>query len=88
MNDVNSHRDASRRAGMKLGFYIHLFAYILVNLLLATINYSRNPQHLWFLYPLLGWGIGLFFHGFAVFAAPGLMRRFTDRELEKRRPGD
>lgn len=88
MTDVHSHRDARRQAGMKLGFYIHLLAYIGVNLLLATINYSRNPQHLWFLYPLLGWGIGLFFHWFAVFVAPGLMRRFTDRELEKRRPGD
>ncbi len=55
------------RAGAKLGFFIHLAAYVTVNALLVFINYSTTPQHLWFKWPLVGWGIGLFFHGWDVY---------------------
>jgi hypothetical protein len=74
---------AYRRAGAKLGFYIHLAAYIAVNLLLVVINLSTKSQNLWFLWALFGWGIGLFAHWFAIFVGPRLMRRLVERELEK-----
>jgi len=83
-----AHRRAYRRAGAKLGFYIHLVAYITVNPLLVFINYSTSPQYLWFKWPLLGWGIGLLFHWCAVFAGPKLMQHFIERELEKDRVRD
>lgn len=35
--------------------------FILVNLLLFTINILTSTEHLWFIYPLLGWGIPLFY---------------------------
>ena len=79
-------RRAYRRAGAKLGFYIHLTAYIAVNLLLVIINFSINPQNLWCKWPLMGWGIGLLAHWFATFVAPQLMRRLAERELEKDHP--
>lgn len=79
---------AYRRAGAKLGFHIHLVAYVTVNALLAFINYSTTPQYWWFKWPLAGWGIGLFFHWFAVYAGPALMRHFINRELEKDRLRD
>lgn len=78
---------ARRRAGAKLGFYIHLLAYVLVNLLLVAVNLSATPRYLWFVWPLLGWGIGLFSHWFAVYVGPKLMKRLVDRELEKDRQG-
>ena len=83
MKDDRTSRRAHRRAGAKLGFYIHLTAYIAVNLLLVVINYSTNSQRLWFLWALSGWGIGLFAHWFAIFVGPRLMRRLFERELEK-----
>ena len=76
---------ARRRAGAQLGFYIHLVAYVAVNLLLVFINYSTSPQYLWFKWPLFGWGIGLLFHWLAVFVGPGLLQHFVKRELEKDR---
>ena len=76
-------RRAYRRAGARLGFYIHLSAYVAVNLLLVVINFSTNSQKLWFLWPLTGWGIGLLAHWFAIFVGPKLMRRLVERELEK-----
>ena len=83
MKHDEAHKRAYRRAGAKLGFYIHLVAYITVNLLLVFINYSTSPQYLWFKWPLFGWGIGLLFHWFAVFVGPKLMQHFVKRELEK-----
>jgi hypothetical protein len=76
-------RRAQRQASAKLGIYIHLIAYIAVNLLLVVVNLSTTPQLLWFLWPLFGWGIGLFAHWFAVFVGPKLMKRLVERELEK-----
>ena len=85
MKHDEAHKHAQRRAGAKLGCYIHLFAYIAVNLLLVCINYSTSPHYLWFQWPLFGWGIGLFSHGFAVFVGPKLMQRLVEREVKNNR---
>jgi len=85
MKHDEAHKRAQRRAGAKLGFYFHLFAYITINLLLVFINYSTSPHHLWFKWPLLGWGIGLSSHWFAVFVGPKLMHQLVERELKSDR---
>jgi hypothetical protein len=59
------------------GFRHHFIAYVLVNLLLIAINLYTTPQQLWFFWPLLGWGIGIFAHGFATYRrlnAPAALR--------------
>ncbi len=68
MEDREAYNEARRRAGAKLGFYLHLAIYVTTNIVLIAINLATTPQHLWFWWPLLGWGIGVFFHGLAVFA--------------------
>lgn len=88
MKHNKSSTRAYLRAGAKLGFYIHLAVYVAINPLLIFINYSTSPRYLWFKWPLLGWGIGLLFHWFAVFVGPRLMRHFINRELEKDSLGD
>lgn len=63
-------RLAHRRARRKLAWYIHALVYVCVNLALLAISLGRD-QH-WAVFPLLGWGLGLFIHGLVVFlAAPG-----------------
>jgi hypothetical protein len=59
------------------GFYGHLASYIGVNLFLFMINITTNPGEWWFIYPLGGWGIGLFCHAFSVF--------YNDAEWEERK---
>ncbi|MFW9984330.1 MAG: 2TM domain-containing protein [Candidatus Odinarchaeota archaeon] len=49
------------------GFYIHLFVYIMVNILLFAIWFFITLGFPWFIFPLLGWGIGVVAHGLAVF---------------------
>jgi uncharacterized membrane protein HdeD (DUF308 family) len=47
-------------------FVIHLGIFVLVVGLLAAINLYRNPDRLWFIWVLLGWGIGVAAHGLVI----------------------
>ncbi len=65
-------------------FYIHLCQYIVVIGALAIINLATAPRHLWFIYPALGWGVGLAFHGLRVFdKIPFLNGDWERRQVEK-----
>ncbi|MBF0441293.1 MAG: 2TM domain-containing protein [Oligoflexales bacterium] len=41
---------------LKNYFKANLAIYIVINILLVIINLSYSPQHIWFHYPLFGWG--------------------------------
>jgi hypothetical protein len=47
----------------------HALIYICVIGGLALLNLLTSPHYPWFIWPLLGWGIGLAKHGFAAIAA-------------------
>jgi len=60
-------RIASQKVSYRYSVRIHIVVYILVNILLFVINLlTATPiitfQTSWFLYPLLGWFIGLSIH--------------------------
>ena len=50
-------------------FVSHLFVYLSVMLLLAVINLRSAPDEIWFHWPLLGWGLGVFLHGLTIRSA-------------------
>jgi hypothetical protein len=58
---------ARKRVEEIKGFYGSLTAYIVVNLGLLVLNLITSPGYLWFLWPLIGWGIGVAIHGMKVF---------------------
>ena len=64
-NDI-LYRRAAARVEMQLAFYRHVMIYVVVNVLLAGLNLLKNPNHLWFQWVILGWGIGLLAHGLNV----------------------
>ncbi|MDQ2825117.1 MAG: 2TM domain-containing protein [Verrucomicrobiota bacterium] len=87
MNDI-AYRRAALRVETKLGFYRHATIYLVVNLLLAIWNFWREPNHLWFQWPLLGWGVGLLAHWLNVFSyrfGGERKERMIQRELERQR---
>jgi hypothetical protein len=78
---------AERRVRAKLGLIAHATTYVLVMVLLAAINLMTDRTRLWFVWPLLGWGIGLAWHAIAVFALSRgafIYDRMVDRELHRR----
>jgi hypothetical protein len=77
-------RLARKRAGAKLGWYMHASVYLLVNLLLVTLSTSSGRH--WAVYPALGWGIGLAVHGIVVFllaGGSGLHDRMVQAERDR-----
>ena len=74
--------EAEKRARSKLDFFKHLVTYALVIGALCAINLVTGAEYLWFLWPAIGWGVGLLAHAINVFAFPHqLLRRMTEREL-------
>ena len=63
----DAYEKAKKRVEEKLGFFSHLAVYIVVNAILLFINLTQSRGEYWFFWPLLGWGIGVFFHGMGTF---------------------
>jgi hypothetical protein len=64
----------------KVGFYSHLWSYLIVNGALLLIN-KFTPGPWWFQWSVLGWGIGLAFHYKAIFFPHG--KRFEMQTRSK-----
>ena len=70
MKNKEAYQQAKKRAQLRLEFKKHLAIYVGVNLLLLIINLSTSSDELWVKWPILGWGIGLFFHGLKAYVFP------------------
>lgn len=84
LQDRNLEQLARKRAGAKMGWYIHATVFIIVNLLLAGLS-AMSERH-WAIFPAFGWGIGLAVHGFVVFlvsGGAGLHERLVQQERER-----
>ena len=77
---------ARRRAAAEVGFYQHLQSYLGVIAFLALIN-ALTTWYPWFIWPALGWGLGLFFHYMGVFGAQRLREQYFEpavaREVQR-----
>lgn len=66
-------------------FYLHLARYALVCTLLLAINLLTRPSHLWSLWVVGGWGLGVLMHGLRTFTPFRLLGpEWERREVEKR----
>jgi hypothetical protein len=67
------------RARRRRGLANHFFVYIGVNALLALGNLLSTPEVPWFLFPLIAWGIGFFFH-----ARAALSKEVSPRAIHRK----
>ncbi|OOG39079.1 2TM domain-containing protein [Polaromonas sp. A23] len=84
LQDKTLEQLARKRAGAKMGWYIHATVFIIVNILLAVLS-AMSERH-WAMFPAFGWGIGLAVHGFVVFLVTGgggLHQRLVQQERER-----
>ena len=79
-------RRARLRAAAEVGFYAHLQSYLGVIAFLALINVFTT-WYPWFIWPALGWGLGLFFHYMGVFGSRQLKEKYFEpavaREVQR-----
>lgn len=88
MNPEDIERLAHKRAGAKLGWYVHAAVYVVVNLFIFAISRYGFGERPWSVFPLLGWGVGLALHGISVFllgAGGGLRERLVQQERDRLR---
>lgn len=81
-NDLD--RLARRRAGARMGWYVHALVFLSVNSVLALLSFSSGRH--WAIYPALGWGLGLLIHGLVVWlvlGGGGLQQRLVAQERER-----
>lgn len=88
MNRRENLADAKLLVDARISFAIHLFVFVLVMTLLLVINLATSPWYWWFLWPLVGWGIGVACHGAVILwwsQGQSLRRRLIVQELQRRR---
>ncbi len=73
---------ARKRARAQVGFYTHLMWYLGVIALLALINLFTT-DYPWFIWPAMGWGIGLFSHYMGTFGTRVMRERYFEPAVER-----
>jgi hypothetical protein len=54
------------------GFIIHLFWFIVVNIVIVALDYFSDYKITWAYWVIFGWGIGIISHAFGTFGYLGL----------------
>ena len=82
---VNADEEAAFRHVRKIrGFYGHLARYVIVIGALAIFNFIKSPNYFWVIWPALGWGLAILFHGMRVFGTmPFMNADWEKRQVEK-----
>ena len=52
----------TRREMKRRAFKKHLITFVAVNTFLVVLNLVTTPRDFWAIYPISGWGLGLFMH--------------------------
>ncbi len=77
---------AKKRVEELKGFYIHFSIYIVINAFIL-VNIYLNTDYFWqwhHFFTLIGWGIGVGFHGAKVFGFnPMFGKKWEERQIQK-----
>jgi len=70
--------------GLK-SFYLHAMVFVVINIFIMLVNLITSPDYLWFLWALLGWGLGLALHALSTFDWLGRFdSEWEKKQIEKR----
>ena len=75
-----AYQKAVERVKELKGFYGNLIAYCLVIPFLVFVNLYTSPKHIWFYWPMLGWGIGVGMHALQTF---GIGKNWEEKQIQK-----
>lgn len=87
-SETKEYQSARARVRRLRGSNVHLIVYLLVNSGLLVLN-LLSGRPFWFIWPALGWGIGLLAHGVSVagwrFLGSDWEERKIREELDRRK---
>lgn len=87
-HDDTAYYRAKKKVEALKGFYGNLTSYCVVIPSLIFINLYFSPGFQWFWFPMLGWGMGLFIHGFSVLGYGASWEERKIRELMEKQDTD
>lgn len=67
--DVDRRERAIRRLKTKREFRQHFFVYLAFSVFFIAIWLMTDRGYFWPIWPILGWGIGVVFHGWSSYGA-------------------
>ena len=81
---------AEERVDGKIKFYRNFISYVIINSILAVINWLFTPDFWWVLFPVFFWGIGVLVDFLKAFVFPdhyneSYRERKIQEEMEKLR---
>lgn len=76
---------ARKRVRAKKKFHKNLASYIIFSCFFIFLNLTSGTPHLWFIYPVLGWGIGIAMEYYKVYVAPDLEDQAVEEEMQRLR---
>ena len=91
MSQTDEYRRARGRAQAKFGFFVHGAVFVAVMALLVIINMITSPDAIWFIWPLIGWGLALALHAVWVFLfadRDSIIDAMTEQELQHQHSGN
>lgn len=83
--DDELRRKAIGRIRAIQGFKTHLAVYVVVNLFLVGVWAVTSGGYFWPIWPLLGWGIGLFFNWWGVYRVGAITEDRIQAEMDRLR---
>jgi signal transduction histidine kinase len=78
-----SYARARKRAAQEAGFYLHLMWYGIVIGFLLILNLVVSPSLEWWVFPALGWGVGLASHFGAVYGWRWIHQRVFEPAIQR-----
>ena len=92
VTELEEYQRARDRVQEVKGFYAHAVMFLVANAALAILNLTtlkKNDGAIWFIWPLIGWGVVLVVHAISVFGigrflGRGWEQRQIQRELDRR----
>ncbi len=67
MSEERLYERAQRNVKNRKHFLRHVFAWVIMSVFFILLNLSTS-DYFWAIFPILGWGIGVAFHGIQVFS--------------------
>ncbi|GIF20358.1 hypothetical protein BJ973_001736 [Actinoplanes tereljensis] len=75
---------AIQQLNRKRGVQAHVLIYLLANLIQVIVWWAYTPdQFFWPLWSILGWGIGLVFHIWAIYSSSSLDEDRIEQEINR-----
>lgn len=77
------HEAALTRLKGKRDFKGHLAVYVIINALLVGIWAASGGSYFWPIWPMIGWGVGVAFHGWGAYFERPISETDIQREMQK-----